>query len=74
MGAGTTFTGAGAQAATAVTMMMAARFFMPRRICSLRFAIPDSNRIFVRMKSPVRQNPKENGPVVSHRAILCRSS
>jgi hypothetical protein len=43
MGVGTTFTGAGAQAATAVTMMMAARFFMHRRICfisDLLFLIP----------------------------------
>jgi hypothetical protein len=74
MGGGPTFTGAGAQAATAVTMMMAARFFMPLRMRTLRFTILDSNRIFFRKKSPVRQNPKENGPVVSHRAILWRSS
>jgi hypothetical protein len=43
MGGGATFTGAGAQAATALTMMMAARFFMPGRICffsDLLFLIP----------------------------------
>jgi hypothetical protein len=70
MGGGATLTGVGAQAATALMIMIALKLLMPRRINFSPNHWVDSTGFFPQRKALFGKTPKENGPVVSHRAIL----